>query len=148
MDFNNGKGSEPEPIPGASHNGRSNFFPKFSPDRKWIVFTQAPSYMLNQKGSELYIMPADGGAPRRMRCNTRRMNSWHSWSPNSRWLVFSSKAFRPFTQLFLTHIDENGMDTPPVLLRDFTPSYRAANIPEFVNIKPGSIRKIDPRHIK
>ena len=64
--------------------------------------------MLLQPDSELYIIPAGGGAARRLQCNTSRMNSWHSWSPNSRWLVFSSKAESPYTQLFLTHIDEQG----------------------------------------
>lgn len=147
MPFNGGNGGQAVPVEGASHNGRSNYFPKYSPDGKWIVFCQASSYMLNQKGSELYIMPAQGGIPRRMNCNTSRMNSWHSWSPNSKWLVFSAKEYGPYTQLFLTHIDEEGNDTPPVLLRDFTPPFRAANIPEFVNIKPDAVRKIVPKEI-
>jgi tetratricopeptide (TPR) repeat protein len=77
-----------------------------------------------------------------MRCNTTRMNSWHSWSPNGRWLVFSSKAFSPYTQLFLTHVDAEGRDTPPVLLENFTPPNRAANIPEFVNLAPERIASI------
>jgi len=70
------------------------------------------------------------------------MNSWHSWSPNGKWLVFSSKIFSPYTQLFLTHIDEDGQSTPPVLLEHFTAPDRAANIPEFVNNEPTAIRKI------
>ena len=70
------------------------------------------------------------------------MNSWHSWSPNGRWLVFSSKTFTPYTQLFLTHIDDRGESTPPVLLSRFTSPDRAANIPEFVNVKPGAIQHI------
>src|ERR1039457_3656587 len=37
-----------------------------------------------------------GGRARRMRCNTSRMNSWHSFSPNGRWLVFSSKSRSPY----------------------------------------------------
>ena len=40
------------------------------------------------------------------------MNSWHSFSPNGRWLVFSSKSRSPYTQMFLTHVDEQGNDTP------------------------------------
>ena len=140
--FNDGRGGEPEPIPGASDNGMSNYFPKFSPDGKWIVFTQAHSFMLLQPDSKLFIMPADGGEPRLMNANTDEMNSWHSWSPNSRWLVFSTKAFGPYTQLMLTHIDENGMDSPPVWLRNFTAADRAANIPEFVNISPQETRVI------
>ena len=53
------------PIEGASHNGMSNFFAKFSPDGKWIVFCKAENYMLLMPDSELYIIPSEGrrGAP-------------------------------------------------------------------------------------
>jgi len=145
--FNDGKGGRPEPIEGASNNGMSNFFAKYSPDGKWIVFCKAKSYMLLQPDSELYIIPAEGGQAGRLRCNTTRMNSWHSFSPNGKWLVFSSKANSAYTQLFLTHIDEQGRSTPPVLLEHFTAPDRAANIPEFVNIKPTAIKRIREQFI-
>ena len=70
------------------------------------------------------------------------MNSWHSWSSNSRWLVFSSKQNGPYTQLWLTHIDEEGNDTPPVVLERFTTADRAANIPEFVKLPGDAIAEI------
>ena len=140
--FNDGKGGTPEPLAGASGDGMSNFFPKYSPDGRWIVFCKAKSYMLLRPDSELYIVPASGGVARRLRCNTPRMNSWHSWSSNGRWLVFSSKANGPYTQLFLTHIDEDGNDTPPVLLERFTAPDRAANIPEFVRLPGDAIAEI------
>jgi Flp pilus assembly protein TadD len=140
--FNDGKGGTPEPLPGASGDGMSNYFPKYSPDGKWIVFCKAKSYMLLQPDSELYIVPAEGGVARRLRYNTPRMNSWHSWSSNGRWLVFSSKVNGPYTQLFLTHIDENGNDSPPVLLERFTSPDRAANIPEFVRLPGDAIAEI------
>jgi tetratricopeptide (TPR) repeat protein len=140
--YNNGQGGKAEPLAGASRNGRSNYFPKYSPDGKWIVFCQARNYMLLQPDSELYIIPAEGGTARRLQCNTARMNSWHSWSPNSRWLVFSSKVNSPYTQLFLTHIDERGESSPPVQLANFTAPDRAANIPEFVNAPADAIARI------
>jgi tetratricopeptide (TPR) repeat protein len=140
--FNGGKGGKPEPVKGASNNGMSNYFAKYSPDGRWIVFCKAKSYSLLQPDSALYIIPAEGGEARRLRCNTARMNSWHSWSPNGKWLVFSSKVFSPYTQLFLTHIDEDGQSSSPVLLEHFTSPDRAANIPEFVNNEPTAIRKI------
>jgi tetratricopeptide (TPR) repeat protein len=82
-----------------------------------------------------------------MRSNTARMNSWHSWSSSSRWLIFSSKLNSPYTQLFVTHIDEHGVDAPAVLLEQLTAPDRAANIPEFVAAAPDAITRIDPRFI-
>ena len=140
--FNGGKGGTAEPIEGASDNGMSNYFARYSPDGRWIVFCRARSYMLLQPDSELYIIPSEGGNARKLRCNTSRMNSWHSWSPNGKWLVFASKAYSDYTQLCLTHIDENGCSTPPVLLAHLTAPDRAANIPEFVNVLPSAIAGI------
>jgi tetratricopeptide (TPR) repeat protein len=145
--YNNGAGGKAEPLAGASRNGRSNYFPKYSPDGKWIVFCQASNYMLLQPDSALYIIPAAGGEARRLKCNTARMNSWHSWSPNSRWLVFSSKANSPYTQLFLTHIDERGESSVPVVLANFTAPDRAANIPEFVNAPADAIGRINEQFL-
>jgi len=145
--FNDGRGGKAEPIEGASHNGKSNYFAKFSPDGKWIIFCKAENYMLLMPDSELYIIPAAGGEARRLRANTPRMNSWHSWSSNGRWLVFSSKANTAYTQLFLTHIDEHGESTPPVVLDRFTGSDRAANIPEFVPLPADSIVKINEQFL-
>jgi tetratricopeptide (TPR) repeat protein len=141
--FNGGKGGKPEAIAGASHNGMSNSFPKISPDGRWIVFVQARNGQLMRPDSRLYIVPAGGGQARPMRCNTPLMNSWHSFSPNGRWLVFSSKSRSPYTQMFLTHIDAEGRDTPAILIDNSTAANRAVNIPEFVNTAPGGIERID-----
>jgi tetratricopeptide (TPR) repeat protein len=141
--FNGGKGGTPEPIAGASANGMSNSFPKISPDGRWIVFVQAHNGQLMRPDGKLYIVPVAGGQPRLMRCNTPVMNSWHSFSPNGRWLVFSSKSRSPYTQMFLTHIDENGEDSPAILIENSTAANRAVNIPEFVNIPEDGMLKID-----
>jgi len=132
--FNDGRGGGPEPIPGASRNGRSNSFAQVSPDGRWIVWVQARNGLLMRPDSELYIIPAQGGAARRLNCNAAPMNSWHSWSPNSRWLVFSSKRRGPYTRMYLTHIDEHGNDSPAILIENATAANRAVNIPEFVNV--------------
>lgn len=131
VDFNNGEGGVSKPLQDASDNGKSNYFPKYSPDGKWIVFCKSDNFMLLQPDSKLYIMQADGTNARLMNCNMDNMNSWHSWSPNGHWLVFSSKQESLYTRLYLTHIDENGMDSPPVLLENLVFNERAANIPEF-----------------
>jgi Flp pilus assembly protein TadD/Tol biopolymer transport system component len=142
--FNDGRGGVAEPIQGASNNGMSNSFPKVSPDGRWIVFVKAKNGLLMRPDSELWIVPASGGEARRMRCNTSRMNSWHSLSPNGKWMVFSSKSRTPYTEMFLTHIDENGNDTPAVLIENSKAANRAVNLPEFVNMAMDGITKIDP----
>lgn len=141
--FNNGRGGRAEPIAGASQNGMSNTFPKVSPDGRWIVFVKCRNGQLMRPDSRLYIVPATGGQARQMRANTPLMNSWHSFSPNGRWLVFSSKSRSPYTQMFLTHLDEQGNDSPAILIDDATAANRAVNIPEFVNLPPGGLRKIE-----
>ncbi len=141
--FNEGRGGQAEPITGASRNRMSNSFPKVSPDSRWIVFVQARNGLLMRPDSQLYIVPAEGGQARRMQCNTALMNSWHSFSPNGRWLVFSSKSRSPYTQMFLTHLDAEGRDSPPILIENATAANRAVNIPEFVNIPASGLLKID-----
>jgi len=141
--FNDGKGGEAVPIEGASRNGMSNSFPKISPDGRWIVFVKCRNALLMRPDSQLYIVPARGGVARRLRCNTALMNSWHSFSPNGHWLVFSSKSRSPYTQMFLTHIDADGNDSPSILIDNATAANRAVNIPEFVNIPPDGMMKID-----
>jgi tetratricopeptide (TPR) repeat protein len=143
--FNDGKGGVPERIEGASENGKSNNFPKVSPDGRWIVFVQCKNGLLMRPDSQLYIVPFAGGAARPLHSNTKLMNSWHSFSPNGRWLVFSSKARSAYTQMYLTHIDENGEDSPAILVENSTAANRAVNIPEFVNIPTDGISKIDPQ---
>ncbi len=141
--FNDGKGGQAEAVAGASNNGMSNNFPKVSPDGRWIVFVKCRNGQLMRPDSQLYIVPASGGVARRMRANTKLMNSWHSFSPNGRWLVFSSKSRSPYTQMFLTHIDEQGQDSPAIYIDNSTAANRAVNLPEFVNIPFGEMQQIE-----
>jgi tetratricopeptide (TPR) repeat protein len=141
--FNEGRGGRAEPIAGASANGMSNTFPRVSPDGRWVVFVQCRNGQLMRPDSLLYIVPATGGQARRMRCNTPLMNSWHSFSPNGRWLVFASKSRSPYTQMYLTHIDEEGNDSPAILIENATAANRAVNLPEFVNTTPDGLVEID-----
>ena len=150
--FNDGKGGYPEPVVGASDNGMSNNFPKVSPDGKWIVYVQCKNGLLMRPDSKLYIVPFEGGVARPLRSNLPVMNSWHSFSPNGHWLVFSSKSQAPvdsskeptlYTRMYLTHIDEQGNSSPAIQVENVTDANRASNIPEFVSIAYDSIEKID-----
>jgi tetratricopeptide (TPR) repeat protein len=141
--FAEGRGGKAEPIAGASANGYSNNFPKISPDGRWIIFVQCRNGQLMRPDSRLYIVPFEGGPARPLRANLPLMNSWHSFSPNGRWLVFSSKSNTPYTQMFLTHLDPDGSDSPAILIDDATAANRAVNLPEFVNAPYESFRAVD-----
>jgi hypothetical protein len=140
--FNQGRGGRAEALPGAGQNGKSNYFGRYSPDGKWIVFTQSDSGLVLQPDSRLRIMASDGASSRLLQCNRSRLNSWHTWSPNSRWLAFVSKENMPYTELYLTHIDEYGNDSVPVRISRFNKPGFAVNVPEFANIKAGGIQEI------
>ena len=138
MDLN-----KPEPnvrmIEGASGNGRSNYFPHFSPDRKWFSFCGSDGGDLIRASSDIYLKNGDlAGPARRLECNVSyAADSWHSWSSNSRWIVFASKRESGiFASLYMTHIDENGCASPAVPLPLIDKPMASFNIPEFVANKP------------
>ena len=141
--FNDGKGGTPERIVGASENGMSNNFPKVSPDGKWIIFVQCKNGLLMRPDSKLYIVPFEGGVARPLESNLAVMNSWHTFNPNGRWLAFSSKTPSLYTHLYLTHIDDQGHASPPIVVENATASNRAVNIPEFVNLGSEVMDHID-----
>jgi hypothetical protein len=153
--FNDGKGGKPEPVPGASANGRSNYFARFSPDGKWLTFVQSDGGSFIKSSSDIYIMPADFSAPPRpLECNVRfAADSWFSWSSSSRWLLFASKRDSGvFARIYMTHIDEAGHASPAVRLPIDGDERMCFNVPEFCREMPdmsegeffGAIRAENP----
>ena len=74
--------------------------------------------------------------------NAPGVDSYHSWSSNSRFLVFSSRRLDGlYTRLYMTYIDEEGQEHKPFLLPQRNPKkfYEdlmfSYNIPEFIKGK-------------
>ncbi len=144
--FNEGKGGRSEPIPGASQNEKSNYYPRYSPDGKWLSFCQSDGGSLIKSSSDLYILPADLEGPSHpLECNAEyAADSWYSWSSNSHWLVFASKRDDGiYARLYLTQIDEKGHGSPAVRLPLKDVPLESFNIPEFV----ARIPQIDERNL-
>lgn len=97
-------------ITGAEHKSAS--FPRVSPDGKQLVFTLSEygNFSIWHKDADLYRIDLDSGVMHRMdEVNSNDVESYHSWSSNSRWLVFSSRRIDGlYTRPYLVHIDENG----------------------------------------
>ena len=134
-----------QPIEGAADNGRSNYFPRFSPDGKWFSFCQCDGGDLIRSSSDIYLKAGDlKGAAHRLECNVPyAADSWHSWSSNGRWLVFASKRDGGvYATLYLTQIDDTGHASPAIRLPVTEKPPASFNIPEFVAHRP-SVRDED-----
>jgi len=70
--------------------------------------------------------------------NSDNTESYHSWSSNSRWFVFSSRRIDGlYTRPYIAFIDENGKTGKPFLLPQKDPDYytfllESFNIPELI----------------
>jgi Tol biopolymer transport system component len=138
--FDAGKDSVAQPIEGASANERSNYFARFSPDGTWLSFCQCDGGDLIRSSSDIYLKPGNlKGPARRLECNVPyAADSWHSWSSNSRWLVWASKRDGGiYAYLYLTHIDPDGRASPAIRLPMKKRPDASFNIPEFVAEDPG-----------
>lgn len=126
-------------------NGKSVSFPRISPDGKLLVFTLSGygNFSIWHKDADLWaadlesgeIYPLDG-------LNSADVESYHSWSGDSKWLVFSSRRGDGlYTRPYIARIGSDGKPLKPFLLPQKNPlkfyselmvSY---NIPEFVSGK-------------
>ncbi|RKY66002.1 MAG: hypothetical protein DRQ02_09480 [Candidatus Latescibacterota bacterium] len=139
VDYNNGKGGEAVPVEGAAFNGKSNYYARFSPDGRWMSFCMADQGSLIESSSDIYLLPGNlEGDVHRLECNADyAADSWHSWSSNSRWLVFATKRDDGvFARLYITQIDDNGHASPAVRIPLKKPPLASFNIPEFLAKMP------------
>jgi hypothetical protein len=124
----------------ASAINKSATFPRISPDNKYLLFTLADygTFHIWHKSSDLQLIDLKTGAL----CETKEINSpnvesYHCWSSNGSWIIFSSRRddgsyTRPYISYF-----KNGKPGKPFILPQKDPDfYRALfksyNIPEFM----------------
>ncbi|MCK4375799.1 MAG: PD40 domain-containing protein, partial [Candidatus Brocadiae bacterium] len=117
---------ELETVLAAEQTGLSISQPRFSPDGRFLVFCMSdystfPSF---QASSDLYLMEVETGRYERMGCNSERSESWHCWSSNSRWMVFSSKrSDGQFIRAYFSYIDEDGVAHKAFVLPQKDPAF-------------------------
>lgn len=123
---------------------KSITFPRPSPDGKHIMFTLVDygNFSIWHPEADLYLYDVASGETRPLEtANSNDTESYHSWSSNSHWFVFSSRRINGlYTRPYISHIDENGNESKPFLLPQKNPDYYeellfSYNIPEFINQK-------------
>lgn len=137
-------GAKVDTVYSASQQGGSASFPRLSPDGRFMLFTLADcaTFPIHHKEADLKMIDLE--SPTALRTvntdilNSNDVESYHSWSSNGRWIVFSSKRIDGrYTRLFLAHWD-GWRFTKPMLIPQKDPAHNhdrlySYNIPEFAS---------------
>ena len=136
-------GSPVDTIYSASQQGGSISFPRISPDGQYLLYTwaQCATFPIQHREADLRMIDlATGDSIDTSILNSPETESYHSWSHNGKWIVFSSRRIDSrYTRLFIAPF-KDGKFGKPFLLPQKDPSYNETllysyNIPEFVNGK-------------
>ena len=114
-------------------------------DGRWLMYTVSSrsNFPIAQNDADLWLMDLKTGEHRRIdEVNSPQSESYHNWSSNSRWFVFSSKREDGmYTKLYLAHVSPEGKVSKPFLLPQRNPRkyygelMDAYNVPEFTQKK-------------
>ena len=130
---------------------KSATLPRISPDGRFLMFTLGKYGVFHiwHHDADLWMMDLTTGQARNMKeINSPDVESYHSWSSNGCWVVFSSRRYDSnYTRPFFAHIDKNGHASKPFELPCADPDYhrqflRSYNVPEFMQ-GPVTIRPQD-----
>jgi hypothetical protein len=139
---------ETEIVFDASSKDKSVSFPRISPNGQNLVFTlhDYGTFPIWHKEADLYLMNLKNGTCKKMDLNSEETESYHTWSSNGKWLVFSSKrrdgrSARPY---FVWFGSGGNIGKPFVLPQEDPTLYdhmlKTFNIPEFttgkISVKP------------
>ena len=125
FDAQTGKLGEMETVLPASREGKSISFPRPSYDGRWLMYNQADFgvFPISHREADLWLMDLATGQTRPIdEVNSPVSESFHNWSSNSRWFLFSSRREDGlYVQVWFSSIDENGHCTKPFVLPQKNP---------------------------
>ena len=134
-------GEQVDTLVSADVTGKSVTWPRPSYDGRYLMFTLLDYgyFSVWHPEADLYLLDLKTGAFMAMdEVNSQRSESFHNWSDNSRWFLFTSRRDDGlYTRIYLSSIDDKGHATKPFLLpqRDPKNYYRrllySYNTPDF-----------------
>ena len=126
----------------AASEGGSISFPKPSYDGRYLIYTLSEygQFSIWHHEADLWLLDLSTGQTRPLdEVNSPDTESYHGWSSNSSWIVFSSRRGDGlFTRLYIAHVGADGTFGKPFLLPQKNPSkyygelFMSFNVPEFV----------------
>ena len=135
-------GDHIETIVDAAAQQKSISFPRPSYDGRFLCYTLSDygQFSIWHHEADLYLLDLSTRESRPMTAaNSDDTESFHNWTANSRWLVFSSRRDDGlFTRPYFCHVDAKGMVSKAFMLPQRNPRqfYRdrflSFNVPEFI----------------
>ena len=135
----------------SSKTGLSVSFPRISPDGKYLMFCMSEygNFSIWHKESDLYLLDLVSNKITKPDINSDQSESYHQWSSNGRWVIFSSRRDNGlFTRFYISYFDKEGKTRKPFILPQKEPDFyegfmKSYNIPEFITSRVD----IDPRDV-
>ena len=125
--------------------GKSYILVRPSYDGRWLMYTVSSrgNFPVCQNDADLWLMDMKTGESKELKeLNSKWSESYHNWSDNSHWFVYSSKREDGmYAQLYIASIDDKGIVTKPFLLpqrnpREFYDNMMFSyNVPDFTKTK-------------
>lgn len=121
--------------------GRSVSFPRVSPDGRYMLYALADygNFSIWHRDSDLKMIDLKSGEEVDISpVNSDAAESYHSWSSNSRWMLFNSRRVNGlYTHAYIAYVDSDGSVRKPFLLPQRDPDFydrfmKSFNIPEFI----------------
>lgn len=135
----------PDTLINARETLKSATLARPSYDGKWLVYclSERSNFPVFQDDADLWIMNLADLSTRPLdEVNSRASDSYHNWSSDSHWMVFSSKRENGvYAQLFITSVGSDGKATKPFLLPQRNPRkfyseiFDSYNVPDFTKTK-------------
>ena len=114
---------------------RSVCHPRVSPDGKMILYTVADygTFPIWHPEADLQMMNLQTGAIDKLSIvNSRKSDTYHSWSSNSRWFVFASKRDDGlYGKPYFCYVDKDGKAHKPFCLPQEHPTFYDNNLKSF-----------------
>jgi len=140
FNIDTGAWGDPETLVPANQTGLSASQPRVSPDNRFVLFCLSKwgHFPIYQPSCDLYLYDISAHSVSRLDINSSEADTWHCWSSNGRWIVFSSKRMDgEFARPFFAWFDGAGGFTKPFVLPQEDPGFydsftRTINVPEFI----------------
>ena len=118
---------------------RSASFPRVSPDGRYLLYAEGyyGQFHIWHNSSDLYVKDLQTDSIYALaEANSRKADSYHTWSSNGRWIVFASRRMDGnYSRAFITYFDRDGQAHKAFCMPQRDPEHdilllKSYNVPE------------------